>query len=258
MGRAVAQGMIDSGFPASSLVMTAKSEDTCASASSDLGVEVLRENPLAVRDADIAVVCVKPKDVAKVVSEISAPLKEEAPIVSIAAGITNSVLTEACQAQHAVIRAMPNTPCQIHKGITVLSPSEGVTSSQLELSLRIFDCLGRTYVLDEQHMDTVTGLSASGPAFIFVMIESLADGAVARGLPRQIAIEMAAQMVFGAASMVLATGRHPAALKDDVTTPAGCTIAGLLALEDGRIRSVISRAIEIASQRASELGEPKV
>lgn len=102
-------------------------------------------------------------------------------------------------------------------------------------------------------MDTVTGLSASGPAFIYVILEALADGGVARGLPRAVALELAAQMVFGAAAMVLRSGQHPAALKDDVTTPAGCTIAGILALEDGKIRSVLSRAVEIASIRAGEL-----
>jgi pyrroline-5-carboxylate reductase len=97
-------------------------------------------------------------------------------------------------------------------------------------------------------------LSASGPAFVYVIIEALADGAVARGLPRNVALEMAAQMVLGSAAMVLETNRHPAALKDDVTTPAGCTIAGILALEDGKIRSVLSRAVEVASRRAAELG----
>jgi pyrroline-5-carboxylate reductase len=108
--------------------------------------------------------------------------------------------------------------------------------------------------LDEKHMDAVTGLSASGPAFIFVILESLAEGGVQCGLPRAVAVELAAQMTLGAASMVLETGQHPAALKDQVTTPAGCTIAGLLALEDGRIRSVVARGIERATQVAAGLG----
>ncbi|HUM02019.1 MAG TPA: pyrroline-5-carboxylate reductase dimerization domain-containing protein, partial [Thermoanaerobaculia bacterium] len=118
----------------------------------------------------------------------------------------------------------------------------------------IFLPLGRVLELEEKHMDTVTGLSASGPAFMYIIIESLADGGVMRGLPRQVATELVAQMTLGAAEMVLATGRHPASLKDDVTTPAGCTIAGILALEDGRIRSVLARGVETAARVAGELG----
>ncbi len=124
----------------------------------------------------------------------------------------------------------------------------------MAIAIEIFSTMGRTLELEEKHMDTVTALSASGPAFIYVVLEALADGGVMRGLPRQAAIELAAQMTLGAAEMVLATGRHPASLKDDVTTPAGCTIAGLLALEDGRVRSVFARTVEIAAKAASGLG----
>ena len=123
------------------------------------------------------------------------------------------------------------------------------------MALDIFSTMGRTMELEEKHMDTVTALSASGPAFIYVVLESLADGGVMRGLPRAAAIELAAQAALGAAEMVLQTGRHPAALKDDVTTPAGCTIAGILAMEDGRIRSVLARGIETAARAAGELGK---
>jgi pyrroline-5-carboxylate reductase len=141
--------------------------------------------------------------------------------------------------------------------MTVISRGPHASDAHVSQALKVFAPLGRTLELEEKHMDTVTGLSASGPAFVFVMIEALADGGVARGLPRQVAIQMASQMVFGAAAMVLESGRHPAALKDDVTTPAGCTIAGILALEDGRIRSVLARAVEVASVRAGELGGPR-
>jgi pyrroline-5-carboxylate reductase len=175
-------------------------------------------------------------------------------VVSLAAGVRTATIEQILGDAVPVVRAMPNTPCAIACGMTVLALGARAGGTHLALAKRIFEPLGRVAELEEKHMDTVTGLSASGPAFVYVMIEALADGGVARGLPRQVAIEMAAQMVFGAASMVLRSGRHPAALKDDVTTPAGCTIAGILALEDGRIRSVLSRAVEVASLRAGELG----
>jgi pyrroline-5-carboxylate reductase len=256
MGRAISGGLIESGLPVSDIVMTAKSEATRSEVAADLGVRVAQSNVDAVRDAKTVIVAVKPKDVKKVLAEIADAIPGDTLLISIAAGVTLNQMQEEVSSEQPVIRAMPNTPCAIGRGVTVLSPGAHVSDAQLGSAEGIFKSLGKVFTLDETHMDTVTGLSASGPAFVFVFIESLADGAVARGLPRKVAIEMAAQMVFGAAAMVTASGKHPAALKDEVTTPAGCTIAGLLALEDGRIRSVVSRAIEIASHRASELGGP--
>jgi pyrroline-5-carboxylate reductase len=149
---------------------------------------------------------------------------------------------------------MPNTPCAIRKGTTVLSPGRRATEEHLQAARAFFEPLGGVLELDEGHLDAVTGLSASGPAFLFLILEALAEGGVQCGLPRGVALELAARMAQGAAAMVLETGRHPAALKDEVTTPAGCTIAGLLALEDGRIRSVLARAVERAAQVASRRG----
>ena len=153
-----------------------------------------------------------------------------------------------------LVRAMPNTPCLIRDGMTVLSPGRGASDEQLALAKKIFAAVGRVLVLDEKHMDVVTGLSGSGPAFAFVILEALADGGVMMGLPRQAAIELAAQTLQGAGRLVLETGTHPAALKDEVTTPAGCTIAGLLTMEDGNIRSTLARAIQEATKVAAELG----
>ncbi len=254
MGKAIGKGLIDAGVPTSDLVFTARSANSLSSIAKELGVRTLESNIDAVRGVHVVILAVKPKDVSGVLAQISNDVPPDALIISIAAGVSLAKLQADIPGVASVIRAMPNTPCSIQKGLTVLSCGSGVPDMHLEAAKKIFQCLGEVFILDEAHMDTVTGLAASGPAFVFVFIESLADGAVARGLPRRVAIEMASQMVFGAASMVLASGKHPAALKDDVTTPAGCTIAGLLALEDGRIRSTISRAIEIASQRASELG----
>jgi len=157
-----------------------------------------------------------------------------------------------------VVRAMPNTPCKIREGMTVVSnlpPSEREERDRA-LILKIFSSIGRCRFLDEKHFDACTALSGSGPAFACIFLEAMADGGVMMGLPRAEALELAAQTLQGAARMVLQGSTHPAQLKDAVTTPGGCTIAGLLALEDGRVRSTIARGIQIATERASELGQP--
>jgi pyrroline-5-carboxylate reductase len=256
MGQAILKGLIAAGHPKRLLRATTRTRDAAARLARELGVAVTIDNRAAVQGADVVVMALKPMTVPAVAGSLAEAraLKRGALAVSIAAGVRITTIEDILGASVPVIRAMPNTPCAIACGMTVLSRGAGASEPHVSLARRIFEPLGRVVELEEKHMDTVTGLSASGPAFVYVMIEALADGGVARGLPRLVAIEMAAQMVFGAASMVLRSGRHPAALKDDVTTPAGCTIAGILALEDGRIRSVLSRAVEVASVRAGELG----
>jgi pyrroline-5-carboxylate reductase len=256
MGQAILNGLREAGHPAKLLRGSTRTRDAAERLSKQLGVRITTENREAVAGADIVVIALKPMTVAPVVRALAEAkgVKRGALVVSIAAGVKTATIEEILGDAVPVVRAMPNTPCAIACGMTVLALGARARAAHLALARNIFAPLGRVVELEEKHMDTVTGLSASGPAFVYVMIEALADGGVARGLPRQVAIEMAAQMVFGAASMVLRSGRHPAALKDDVTTPAGCTIAGILALEDGRIRSVLSRAVEVASLRAGELG----
>jgi pyrroline-5-carboxylate reductase len=256
MGQAILKGLLGAGHPRKLLRASTRTRDAAARLSRELAVPVATDNRQAVAGADICVMCLKPMTLPGVARSLAEGrvLKRGALVVSIAAGVKTSTIEQILGDAVPVVRAMPNTPCAIACGMTVLALGARAGAPHLALARRIFEPLGRVVELEEKHMDTVTGLSASGPAFVYVMIEALADGGVARGLPRQVAIEMAAQMVFGAASMVLRSGRHPAALKDDVTTPAGCTIAGILALEDGRIRSVLSRAVEVASVRAGELG----
>lgn len=259
MGQAILGGLIEAGHPRRLLVATRRTEAAARELAGTLGIRVTADNVEAARGADVVVLALKPMTVAPVGRRLreAGAIGRRTVVISIAAGVTIDALSGLLGPEVAVIRAMPNTPCAIGRGMTVLSAGPRATAADVALARTLFEPLGRVQELEEKHMDTVTGLSASGPAFVFVMIEALADGGVARGLPRRVAIEMAAQMVFGAASMVLSSGRHPAALKDDVTTPAGCTIAGILALEDGRIRSVLSRAVEVASLRAGELGGPK-
>jgi pyrroline-5-carboxylate reductase len=153
------------------------------------------------------------------------------------------------------VRVMPNTPSLVRAGMAVLCGGRWVTPRHLEAAEALFRPLGLTAVLDEQHMDAVTGLSASGPAFIYTVIESLAEGGVKVGLPRHVATELAAQACLGAARMVLETEQHPALLKDAVTTPAGCTVDGLLKLEEGGLRVTLIKAVVEATRRSAELVE---
>jgi pyrroline-5-carboxylate reductase len=152
-----------------------------------------------------------------------------------------------------VIRAMPNTPCLIKQGMTAVAPGTHATDAHIQAARKMFDSMGRCLVVDEKHMDAVTALSASGPAFVYTIIESLIEGGVRVGLPRDVATLMAAQMVHGSANMVLQTGEHPAKLKDIVTTPAGCTVDGLLELEEGGLRVTLIKAVDRATRRAREL-----
>ena len=174
-------------------------------------------------------------------------------VISIAAGVR---LEKLCGylPKSAVIRAMPNTPALIGEGMAGLARGKGTSDEQMALALALFAAVGKSQEVDEAHMDIVTALAGSGPAFVFVMIDALADGAVRLGLRRDAAVAMAAQMVQGAARMVVQTGTHPAALKDQVTTPGGCTAAGLSVMEDGKIRSVLARTIEETARVAGKLG----
>ena len=258
MGRALAGGLLRSGkVTASHLRGTARTRATAEKLAADLGIACSTDNASACADARIIVLCVKPKDIQKVVEGLTAKssFSHGALLVSIAAGVSTGFIEALLPPLTPVVRAMPNTPCFIGKGMTVVSKGANATDEHAALAREIFSTMGRALELEEKHMDTVTGLSASGPAFIYLIIEALADGGVMRGLPRSVANELAAQMTLGAAEMVLTTGRHPASLKDDVTTPAGCTIAGILALEDGRIRSVLARGVETAARVAGELGK---
>jgi len=259
MGQVILRGLLAAGHPRRQLLATVRTPESATALGRELGIAVGTDNVAAARAADLVIFALKPKTlppVARALAEAGA-LRRGTVAISIAAGVSTAQLEAWLGAGVPVIRAMPNTPCAVRHGMTVLSPGSHVRRAHLAAAREIFAPLGRVLELPEQHMDTVTGLSASGPAFVYVILEALSDGGVARGLPRKVAVEMAAQMVYGAAAMVLASGRHPAALKDDVTTPAGCTIAGILALEDGRIRSVLARAVEVASIRAGELGRPQ-
>ncbi|NCG20448.1 MAG: pyrroline-5-carboxylate reductase [Rhodobacterales bacterium] len=254
MGRAILAGLQAVPEAPDVVVVTARRAKVCAVLAQDFGIRALQDNAAAAAEVDVILLAVKPQVAKTVLSEpgIAEALAGKL-LISICAGVNISQLTSWLP-HTAIIRAMPNTPCLIREGMTVLSPGPGVSEANLGLASTIFSSVGRCRVLDEKHLDAVTGLSGSGPAFTCVILEALADGGVRMGLPRDVAIELAAQTAQGEARLVLQTGEHPAALKDQVTTPAGCTIAGLMIMEDGRIRSVLARTIEEATRTAGGLG----
>ena len=227
--------------------------DRAHALSAQYSVEVGTDNLEAARDADVILLGVKPIQVPALVEEIRPVLSPGKLLLSFAASVKTSAIEQAAGLELGVIRAMPNTPAMLAAGITALCSGRFVTPQQVEIAQRIFNTVGRTVVVDEKHMDAVTGLSGSGPAFLYIVIEALAEAGVNVGLPRDVATLLAAQTTYGSARMVLETGYHPALLKDAVTTPAGCTVDGILELEEGGLRVTLIKAVKRATQRAREL-----
>jgi pyrroline-5-carboxylate reductase len=218
-----------------------------------LGVAVSTDNRAAARGADVILLAVKPSSVVEVLEEIRAEVTPKTLIVSVAASVPTKLIEQHLAERVPVVRAMPNTPCAIGAGMTGVSRGSHADAAHVELAKAMFEAVGRVVVVDEKHMDAVTGLSASGPAFVYIMLESLAEGGVKVGLPRDIATLLAAQTMLGAARTVLETGDHPALLKDAVTTPAGCTIDGILELEEGKVRVTLIKTVVKATERAAQL-----
>jgi pyrroline-5-carboxylate reductase len=235
------------------LLATVAHEERAAALSAQWGVEVSTDNVAAVRRADVILLGVKPFQVPGLMAAIKPALTPQKLLISFAASVKTGAIETAAGMDVPVIRAMPNTPSMLGAGIAALCRGKFVTEAQMVLASRMFEAVGRTVIVDEKHMDAVTGLSASGPAFIYIILESLAEAGVKVGLPRDIATLLAAQTTFGAAKMVLETGYHPALLKDAVTTPAGCTIDGILELEEGGLRVTLIKAVMRATERAKEL-----
>ncbi len=217
------------------------------------GVQIGPANHEVVVAGDVVVLAVKPQVLAQVLKEIGNVLAKRL-VISVAAGVRLRRIIEACVPQTRIIRAMPNTPAMVAEGMTALAIGPGVGENDVACARRIFESVGRVVPVDEHFMDAVTGLSGSGPAYVFLMIEAMADGGVKMGLPRETASLLAAQTVLGAARMVLETGQHPARLKDEVASPGGTTIAGLHRLEQGGLRGVLIDAVEAATKRSQELG----
>jgi pyrroline-5-carboxylate reductase len=219
-----------------------------------LGIQTTPSNPEAVTNADVVILAVKPQVLPVVLDGIASSLQSGALVVSIVAGVSSATIEERLPNNIRVVRTMPNTPALVHAGATGIAAGTRATKDDLDLVTRLFGSVGRAVVVQEALLDAVTGVSGSGPAYVFLMIEALADGGVKMGLPRDAAYELAAQTFYGAAKLVLESGEHPARLKDRVTSPAGTTISGVHALEQGGLRRTVMNAVEAAARRATELG----
>ncbi len=217
-------------------------------------IQVGDQNLDAVLWADVIILCVKPQVINDVLAEIQASLSERQLIISVAAGVSISRIQDIIGPTIPMVRAMPNTPAVIQEGVTALAGCRDLSIEQLSVAQKIFESVGQVVVVDEALMDAVTGLSGSGPAYIYLAIEALIDGGVRVGLPRNIAHVLAVQTVLGAAKMVKETNEHPALLKDRVTSPGGTTIAGVQRLEEGGLRATLIDAVEAATHRSRELG----
>jgi pyrroline-5-carboxylate reductase len=254
MGSILLQAFLKSGVvPAENLRATVAHQERANTLARQLSVPVACDNRAAANSADIILLCVKPQAVSEVLQEIRPEIGPSQLIISVAASVPTGYIEERLPAKVPVVRAMPNTPAMIGAGITGVCAGSCATAQHLHMACRLFETVGRTVSVDEKHMDAVTGLSASGPAFIYIVLESLAEAGVKVGLPRDLATLLAAQTTLGASRVVLETGNHPALLKDAVTTPAGCTIDGILELEEGKLRVTLIKAVVKATQRAKEL-----
>jgi pyrroline-5-carboxylate reductase len=218
-------------------------------------IETTSDNEALVRWADVIVLAVKPQIVDRVLGAIAAGLNEGDLVISVAAGVPIEAIEARLPEQARVIRSMPNTAAIALAGATAIAPGSHATADDVDVARGLFDAVGRCVVLDESLLDAVTGLSGSGPAYIMLMIEALADGGVKVGLGRDTALLLAAQTVYGAAKLQLETGEHPGRLKDMVTSPGGTAIAGLHTLESGGLRKTLIDAVESATNRSAELGE---
>jgi len=254
MGETLLSGLLDAGVVNKKRMMvTARRQARADYLREKYDVVATTENSEAVDFADVLVLSVKPQGTEKVLGEIKESIRKDQLLISVVAAVTTKFIESRLGNEVRVIRTMPNTPCLIRQGMTGICAGAYASNDDLGLAQEIFQQVGRTMIVEEKHLDAVTGLSASGPAFIYVVIESMAEGGVKVGLPRDKATELAAQAVLGAASMVLKTNEHPALLKDAVTTPAGCTIDGLMEMEEGGLRVTMIKTIVKATERASQL-----
>lgn len=258
MAEALIKGIIASGAAIPDrITVTDVSEDRLRHLSEAYGVTSQRSNAGAAAAADIIVLCVKPQVMDRVLAELAPDVDSTKLVISIAAGISIERIGNILTHGPRVIRVMPNTPALVLAGASAIAAGSNATEADVSAAKELFGSVGRAVVLDEKLMDAVTGLSGCGPAYMFLIADALSDAGVKEGLPRQLALELAAQTMLGAARMILETKEHPGQLRDMVTSPGGSTIAGLHELEKGRLRATIMNAVGAATARSMELGGKK-
>ncbi len=255
MGEALVKGLVEASVVEAGTLMVADTRgDRLADLERRYGVRIAKDNVELVRESDVVVLAVKPQIMKAVLTEISSSLSRRQLVISIAAGVATTTIRTGAGKDIRLIRVMPNTPALVLEGATAIAKAQGLEAGDLETAQEIFGAVGKVVVLEEDLMDAVTGLSGSGPAYVAVVIESLADGGVKMGLDRATAMLLATQTVLGAAKLLLETGVHPGSLKDMVSSPGGTSITGIAALEEGGIRTTFIKAVERATLRSRELG----
>ncbi len=256
MATALAKGWLSAGLiDAAASLASDPYPAACEKFTKTTGVRSVAANTEVVQSAQVLVLAVKPQTMAALLAEIRPHLLPQHLVMSIAAGITLKQLADGLGPETRLVRVMPNTPCLLGESASGYAVGSSATAADAELVGKLLGAVGKAFAVSERLLDAVTGLSGSGPAFVYVMIEALADGGVRVGLPRDVALTLAAQTVLGSAKMVLETGQHPGQLKDAVASPGGTTIAGLHALERGGVRAALMDAVEAATRRAEELGK---
>ena len=258
MGEAMIRGMLQSGLVPKGDILAADAQpQRLVHITGQYGIRGVSGNPELVREADVIVLAVKPQIMGAVLGEVASVADGRKLFISVAAGVATGTIRSHLGRAARLIRVMPNTPALVLEGVTAIARAEGLQPGDLETAQELFGAVGRVVLLDEDALDAVTGLSGSGPAYVAIVIESLADGGVKMGLDRATAMILAAQTVLGSAKLILETGAHPGQLKDMVASPGGTTIAGIAALEEGGVRRTFINAVERATLRSRELGKPR-
>lgn len=255
MATALLEGLLKAGVvSAAQIVISDSDREKAKRLAAAQGVTLAASNGELASWASVVILAVKPQAMPRAIAECAPGLQRDALVISVAAGVRCDTLAASLPSGTRIVRAMPNTPALVGAGATALAASATATAADRELATRLFDAVGRTVLVDETQMDAVTGLSGSGPAYVMLVIEALADGGVRAGLSRETALLLATQTVLGSAQLLLESGDHPAQWKDRVMSPGGTTAAGLEALEAGRLRFTLIRAVQEATSRSRELG----
>jgi pyrroline-5-carboxylate reductase len=255
MAEALAKGIINASLSSvDKIIVSDVDSKRCQILEKDTGIKTTQENKKITSKSDIIILAVKPNIIGSILKELKNDITPKHLVVSIAAGIPLDFIESALNKGCRVVRVMPNTPCLVGETAAGYALGKNATRDDGELVGEILNAVGKSYLLEEKHLDAVTGLSGSGPAFIYTVIEALSDGGVKMGLPRDISTKLAAQTVLGSAKMVLESGMHTGELRDFVTSPGGTTIAGLHALEKGSIRNALIDAVETATKKSKRLG----
>lgn len=254
IGEAIISGLLSQQVKTrSQIIATARSAERASYVHEKFKIRCTNDNKQLINECGIIILAVKPQIISSVLTEIAPHIREDQLIISVAAGVTTFFIESYISSKNPVIRAMPNLCCQVNAGMTVLSKGANASDADADTALKLFEPVSKVIVLDEKYLDSVTGLSGSGPAYLYIAIEALAEGGVKVGLPREVATLLAAQTALGAAQMVLETRAHPALLKDMVTTPAGVTIDGIMELEEGKFRVTLIKAVIKGTERSKEL-----